>query len=313
MKWGDIMVRSIWDEKSIREFVESLNLKFLYIIELNGYKSRFVVQCEFNHEPYETNLNVLRKGRIAKGCPICKRINKSNTNINKVKFENIVKYFNEHDFDVITKSKDYKGTTSPLKVICKKCNIIEEISYEQFKRRVNKCQNCINVKRYNDVKNKCDAMNYILLDEKVIGTKSQIHIMCDKGHKISPSYDSFIWKDCGCELCKNTSKGEDKIDNFLSGLNIFYNKHYRKFELLYKKHLEFDFYIPQFNTLIEFDGIQHFQPIEYFGGIDRFIDLKIKDGLKNEYCLKNNIKLIRIPYWSLNDIEDILTNELNLI
>ena len=90
------MARKIWDEKAIIEFVESLNLKFLYFTELSGHnKSRFVVQCEFGHEPYETNLNTLEKGRKAKGCPTCKKINKSKTNISKVKFKTIVSYFNE--------------------------------------------------------------------------------------------------------------------------------------------------------------------------------------------------------------------------
>lgn len=307
------MVRKIWNEKAIIEFIESLNLKFLYFTELNGHnKSRFVVQCEFGHEPYETNLNTLEKGRKAKGCPVCKKINKSKTNISKIKFETIVSYFNKHNFDVLTKEKDYNGTKELLKVKCRECGMIEEVSYGAFKKRVNKCQNCINIKRYNIVKEKCNKLNYILLDKEIHGTKSPINMICNNGHKISPTYDSFIWKDCKCEICKTISRGEDKIEEFLNGLNIFHNKHYRGFDLLYKKHLEFDFYIPQLNMAIEFDGIQHFKPVKHYGGFERFMDLKIKDGLKNEFCYFNKIKLIRIPYWKLNDIEKILYKELNL-
>lgn len=307
------MVKKVWDKKAIIEFVENLNLKFLYFIKLNGHnKSRFVVQCEFGHEPYETNLNTLEKGRKAKGCPTCKKINKSKTNINKVKFKTIISYFSEYNFDVLTKEKDYNGAGKLLRVKCRECNMVEEVSYDVFKKRVNKCQNCINIKRYNIVKEKCDELNYILLDKEIHKTKSPINMICNNGHKISPTYDSFIWKDCKCEICKTISRGEDKIEEFLNGLNIFHNKHYRGFDLLYKKHLEFDFYIPQLNMVIEFDGIQHFKPVKHYGGFERFIDLKIKDGLKNEFCYFNKIKLVRIPYWKLNDIEEILYKELNL-
>ena len=307
------MSRKNWNKESIIEYVESLGLKFLYFIVYDGHnKSRFVVQCEFGHEPYETNLNTLEKGRKAKGCPTCKKINKSKTNIDKVKFEIIVKYFNKYNFDVLTKEEYYKGTGEYLEVRCRICGLIEKVSYNSFKKRVNKCQNCINIERYNIVKEKCDRLNYILLDNEINGTKTPINIVCDNGHKITPTYDSFIWKDCACNICKTISRGEDKIINFLNGLNIYYNKHYRGFELIYKKHLEFDFYIPQLNTITEFDGIQHFKPINYFGGIENFIDLKIKDGLKNEYCYNNNIRLIRIPYWEMNNIEGILIKELNL-
>lgn len=307
------MSRKNWNKESIIEYVESLGLKFLYFIVYDGHnKSRFVVQCEFGHEPYETNLNTLEKGRKAKGCPTCKKINKSKTNIDKVKFEIIVRYFNKYNFDVLTEEEYYKGTGEYLEVRCRICGLIEKVSYNSFKKRVNKCQNCINIERYNIVKEKCDRLNYILLDNEINGTKTPINIVCDNGHKITPTYDSFIWKDCGCNICKTISRGEDKIINFLNGLNIYYNKHYRGFELIYKKHLEFDFYIPQLNTIIEFDGIQHFKPINYFGGIENFIDLKIKDGLKNEYCYNNNIRLIRIPYWEMNNIEGILVKELNL-
>lgn len=62
------------------------------------------------------------------------------------------------------------------------------------------------------------------------------------------------------------------------------------------KLLKFDFYLPEYNMCIEFDGIQHFKPIERFGGIDGFKKTKQNDKTKNIYCDKNNIKLLRIKY-----------------
>ena len=71
---------------------------------------------------------------------------------------------------------------------------------------------------------------------------------------------------------------------------------------------EYDFYLTEHNICIEYDGVQHFKPNNYFGGIKAFEEQKIRDKEKDEYCLKNNIKLIRIPYTE-KDIEKILENE----
>ena len=64
----------------------------------------------------------------------------------------------------------------------------------------------------------------------------------------------------------------------------------------YKRNLPFDFYLPELNICIEFDGKQHYTPIKFFGGDDNYKKQKIRDNIKNEYCIKNNIKLFRIKY-----------------
>ena len=66
--------------------------------------------------------------------------------------------------------------------------------------------------------------------------------------------------------------------------------------------LKFDFYLPKFNICVEFDGIQHFEPRELFGGIDEFNKTKKRDEIKNTYCRDNNIELIRIS--DIDDIKD---------
>lgn len=80
---------------------------------------------------------------------------------------------------------------------------------------------------------------------------------------------------------------------------------------MYKGKLRFDFYIPKLNTVIEFDGLQHYEAVEHFGGEDVFREQKIKDKIKNDYCRLNNINMLRIAYNKLNEIEDILSYNLN--
>lgn len=62
------------------------------------------------------------------------------------------------------------------------------------------------------------------------------------------------------------------------------------------KNIHFDFYLPEENICIEFDGEQHFRPIDYFGGENTFKLTQKRDKIKNKYCKNNNIKLLRIKY-----------------
>ena len=108
------------------------------------------------------------------------------------------------------------------------------------------------------------------------------------------------------------AKGEIKIRTFLDEHNIKYKRQY-KFSDLYDKNknnpLKFDFYLEDFNLLIEFDGIQHFKKCWYDTDED-LQDRKQKDKLKTEYCNKNNYSLLRIKYTELKNVDNILKKEL---
>ena len=76
--------------------------------------------------------------------------------------------------------------------------------------------------------------------------------------------------------------------------------------------LRFDFYLSQYNTLIECQGEQHKRWIEGWQTKKDFEDLQIHDKRKKEYCKKNNIKLIEIWYNEVKEIENILKKELKI-
>jgi hypothetical protein len=74
--------------------------------------------------------------------------------------------------------------------------------------------------------------------------------------------------------------------------------------------LPFDFYLPEKNTLIEFDGQQHFTPV---WGKEALEKIQRTDSLKNQYCKKNGIKLIRISYtMKKEEIEPYILKELGI-
>lgn len=111
---------------------------------------------------------------------------------------------------------------------------------------------------------------------------------------------------CGCPNCCS-SKGEEKINLFLKEKNIYFESQKRFEECKNKRSLPFDFYIPSKKLLIEYDGIQHFEPISFGGDASKnFVQTKKNDLIKEEFCKKNNLKLLRIPYWDYSNIDSIL-------
>lgn len=112
---------------------------------------------------------------------------------------------------------------------------------------------------------------------------------------------------CGCLK----SKGEEKISKILNELSIKYVKEKTFQDCKSEKKLRFDFYLPCYNCCIEYDGIQHFQPIERMGGEKEFKALKDRDEIKNQYCKEKNIGLIRIKYTDYENLnKDFLLNRI---
>lgn len=112
-----------------------------------------------------------------------------------------------------------------------------------------------------------------------------------------------------CKKCSYTYKGEDRIIEVLQELNCEFVHQYKFEDCKDKKPLPFDFYLPDYNLCIEFDGEQHYKP--KFGE-ENFIQTQKHDKIKNEYCKSHNIDLLRIPYWDGSNAENIIKNKLNI-
>jgi len=120
-----------------------------------------------------------------------------------------------------------------------------------------------------------------------------------------------------CPACA-MSKGEKKISKFLeNNLKITKYQPQYSFSDLFrnkKSRLRFDFgiWVKDKFYLCEFHGKFHYEEVEFFGGLESFKDVQLRDKIKEDYCRKNNINLIVIPYWEKKNIESILTYELGL-
>lgn len=94
------------------------------------------------------------------------------------------------------------------------------------------------------------------------------------------------------------SRGETNIALSLKTLNINFQTQKTFPDLLSKKgyKLRFDFYLPDHNCCIEYDGGQHFYPVEKWGGIEYLKDVQERDEIKNNYAQQKGIRVIRISY-----------------
>lgn len=151
--------------------------------------------------------------------------------------------------------------------------------------------------------NKIHKNKYDYSKVHYINSRNKVEIICKNHGSFWQSPDNHYKH--GCPKCK-TSKGENKIRKFLKNNKIRYEEQ-KIFEKCKDKiSLRFDFYLPNKNNIIEFDGIYHYKNI--YGDLKK---QKKRDKIKNKFCKNNNIKLIRIPYWEYNNIENILINELH--
>lgn len=134
---------------------------------------------------------------------------------------------------------------------------------------------------------------------------------CNCQWKTDPHH--MLTRGSQCPVCCG-STGERKIGELLTYYNINYIAQ-KSFSNLYGINhglLSYDFYIPNFNILIEFQGLQHEKAIDYFGGEEKFKIQQEHDIRKRNYAEEHNIKLLEIWYYDYSKIEEILIKELNL-
>lgn len=150
---------------------------------------------------------------------------------------------------------------------------------------------------------------YVYSGTSYVRTHDNIIVTCPihGDFEISPSNHL---KGQGCPICNN-SKLEEEIKVLLDANNIKYVLRERKLPWL--ERLELDFYLPEHNVAIECQGIQHFEPVEIFGGEKAFMVTLERDKKKKKLCDENGVKLlyysnlkIEYPYPVFEDKERII-------
>jgi len=237
---------------------------------------------------------------LKSGCPRCggtKKLSKTEW-IEKAKLKHGLKY----NYTKV----EYINSMSKVEIICPKHGSFFQIAINHINRQASGCPECVRKSIYEHIDdfNKAHFNKFKYIEETFVNVDTKMEIIC-------PVHGSF-WQlpsnhksGAGCPICSQ-SKGERKILNFLKENNIVFFSEYRFKDCKYKNTLPFDFYLPDYNLLIEYDGEQHFKPIKCFGGEKEFKLRRLKDNIKTKYAIKNNILLVRLSYLDLDIINDIL-------
>ena len=177
-----------------------------------------------------------------------------------------------------------------------------EYNANQLKLSIDEVQKQIESKNHNKLLNK---------DEYVRSIENNLRVLCGNcGNVFTTSLNNYQKNHSGkCPECNERSQGEAYICDVLDKYHISYEHQMRFDDCRDKRTLPFDFYLNDYNTIVEFDGVHHYFPVfsqEHFEKTLRH------DEIKNKYCKDHGIRIIRIPYWEFNNIEKILIKELNV-
>ena len=209
--------------------------------------------------------------------------------------KSIVKHGYKYNYNNV----NFVNNVSKVDIICDKHGVFRQSPASHISGsgcnicfRESKKSNKVKFIEKSNKKHNLSNYNYDLVD--YINNKIKVKIICNK-HGIFEQYPKHHLNGCGCPMC-NMSKGEVEIRNYLYNNDIKYESQKTFVGCSYKSLLRFDFYLPEHNMCIEYNGVQHYEPVEYFGGLDNFIICQERDNIKKEYCSQVNIKLLIIKY-----------------
>lgn len=278
--------------KSQTQFVEEClkinpNLDYSKVNYTNS-KGKITIIC-----PKHGEINIIAGDFLKSGkCPKCG----NNVPTTKEFIERCQKFYPDYDYS----ETKYTSRDKPVTVKCNKHNYTWHPLAQNLERGQAMCHKCkseIIRDKYTmlqiDYINKCNLIHnnkydysktlYKNMDNKII-------ITCPKHGDFEQIAGNHA-RGNGCPKCKR-SKGEEQVALILQELN--YEEQYSI--NINKCKVIVDFYIPEYNTIIEFNGIQHYIPVKHFGGELRFNKQIKRDELLRNYCQCNNINLIEITY-----------------
>ena len=312
------------DTDKIKEKCEENNYTFLEnnIYENDNYELKFI--CNNHPELNEQKSSVYNFLLNNHACKKCILEMKSKSH--REDFEKVEQAFVDKNCVLISTEDEYVNNETPLRYLCL-LHPEEGVQYKNYRdmKRAVGCGVCAHEQRitthrmsneeflkkvFDQVGNEYTFLeNYIKSDVKI----KVVHNKCGHNYYVTPS--NFINKGKRCPLCAS-SKGEEMVHKVLKENNIQYVSEYKFNDCKNILPLPFDFAILEDNKtvrlLIEYQGSHHYEPVQYFGGEERFRQTLINDDIKRDYCRRKKIPLLEIPHWEFDNIELIILNKLNI-
>lgn len=292
----------------------------------DGSKKKVLVECDYCHCQVWVCWRDYKKYKYDKySCVHCRQTKTSEYNLRQRQsylYDGIISVCKENGYTLLTNKEDIITADSRVKYMCNKHGVNETKAYTLFLGHG--CPGCAYEYKSSNAKLSPDLV------EKRIGecggtllnkedyyrwdSKNLMVTCLDCGKPFLTSYYAYINR--GGQICPNCSKtksfGEYLVLSYLDDNKINYQREYRFNDCKDKVALPFDFYLPDYNAVIEYQGRQHYSDIEYFGGTEAFEKRKRHDKIKKQYCKDNKIKFIEIPYWENDNIDKLLSDALDI-
>jgi very-short-patch-repair endonuclease len=214
----------------------------------------------------------------------------------KVSFEDFVKQAREiHGDKFIYHSDSYVSKNKKVKITCPIHGDFWQVGYKHIHNK-NGCRKC-KVKTTNQFIKEAKQIHGNFYDyskvEYTYNNKNVIITCPIHGDFCQQPINHLMGR--GCNICK-ASHGEREINNILLRNKIKFKRQKTFKTCKNERVLPFDFYLKDYNILIEFDGEQHFRPMSNFGGVNTYNKIKKCDNIKTKWAEENKIFLLRISY-----------------
>lgn len=297
-------------ENDIIENLKRNNPTIKYVDGFTKAKSKAKFQCEICNEFFESQAYDVYTGRI--GCPVCYQRNRG--------IFNLIKRLEENN-PSIEYVDGYIEPHKKAKFRCKECGHVWECTAYEVYTGNSHCPNCLKYSALfseEDIKMRLELNNpdveYV---DGYIGSLDKATFHCKVCDNLWETIAFSVYSGkTGCPKCAS-SKGEKRVSKYLNNKGIEYEAQYIFDDCKNIYALPFDFYLPQYNICIEYDGEYHFMPIRISKSVtisqaeENFKMVQLRDKIKTDYCKNNNIMLIRIPYTEFDNIEKILDTYIN--
>ena len=292
-------------EAKIKEFWPDAEYE---IIEFNGATKPFKFKClKCNRITEKSTFNSIFQH--PKFCYQCDRKLYDDQVDNILKEQNLIP--KRHYF---LKRSDGKGNHHMVTIHCNKCgNTWDRNTTDIIGKEVQGCPYCKKTRsskiEFEKKLYECTQGDFSLISDFKSNNKAVLikHEECGFIFRYKPK-SLIINKTISCPKCKHyQSKGEEKIRKYLEEYNIPYESQVRFYDLG-KYSYDFKIEMNDKKYLIEFQGIQHFEPVKHFGGKHNFERQKQNDKIKKEYAEQNGYILIEIPYYDILKVNSYLDN-----
>ena len=289
--------------------------------------------CDICKKEFVTNNNQLsRAKRDYDVCYDCKSYKMIETKREKARdktWEDLDNIFKPKGYKIITPKEQFVNRKQIIEYLCPKHGIVTGSIHNLL--RGHGCSYCARESNTDACRNSGEKVskyinsinNNILLNPEDYKNSDchNLQILCGCCSKqiFITSFSSYKHGTQRCAFCsKSCSSNELKIRNILDKNDIRYIPEKTFSDCKDKGLLFFDFYLPDYNLCIEYDGEQHYnihydETINKSTAKEQFENRKRHDKIKDNYCIEKGINMLRIPYWEENNLEEIILNKIRTL